>query len=88
MSDKTSDSRVPSIRISHVPSMLIQTDETAISRADPLKSAFRKLFEFLPPYSRGHVVAGIGEFIGTIFFIVRITGSFLPVAYCFNTCNG
>lgn len=36
---------------------------------DPLKKLFQRIFETLPPSARGHVVAVIGELIGTIFFI-------------------
>lgn len=60
----------PTVRIiSHAPTMLIRTDKTQLSKIDPLKSLLRKGFEFLPSHARGHVVAGIGEFIGTTVFI-------------------
>jgi aquaporin related protein len=49
--------------------MLIRTDQTAVSKNDMLKVWFRRGFEFLPKHARGHVVAGIGEFIGTTVFI-------------------
>lgn len=61
--------KAPSIRFSHAPTMLIRTSRTTISDIDPLKKAFRKLFEVLPSHSRGHVVAGLGEFIGTTIFL-------------------
>lgn len=49
--------------------MLIRTDPTTISKTDPLKKAFRSFFETLPPHARGHVVAALGEFIGTVIWI-------------------
>lgn len=61
--------RVPSVRFSHAPTMLIRTAPTTLSVSDPLKKAFRSLFEVLPYHSRGHVVAALGEFIGTMIFI-------------------
>lgn len=42
---------------------------TVIAEVDPLKKAFQKLFGVLPSSSRGHVVAAIGELIGTTFFL-------------------
>jgi len=49
--------------------MNINHSDTKISATDPLKHIFRKIFETLPTGARGHVVAVIGELIGTIFFI-------------------
>lgn len=42
---------------------------TTLARVDPLKSLFRNLFELVHPHARGHVVAFLGEFLGTLIFI-------------------
>jgi aquaporin related protein len=55
--------------VQQVPTMNIRTSITVISEIDPLKKVFAKVFKFLPPNSRGHVVAALGELIGTIFFL-------------------
>ncbi len=52
-----------------LPSMNIHKSHTTLTRIDPLRKVFRGIFEALPPGARGHVVAFVGEFIGTIFFI-------------------
>jgi aquaporin related protein len=65
----STDNRSISIKVTHVPTMNIQTTPTTLSNADPLKRLFRALFDKLPPSSRGHIVAGLGEFIGTIVFV-------------------
>jgi aquaporin related protein len=49
--------------------MNIHPTETQLSKVDPLKHVFRSLFDMLPTSARGHVVAFIGELIGTIFFL-------------------
>ena len=49
--------------------MNIHRTPTAISRVDPLKHVFRAVFEVLPESARGHVIAVIGELLGTICFI-------------------
>jgi len=36
---------------------------------DPLKKAFQSIFQLLPASARGHVVASLGELIGTIMFL-------------------
>ncbi|KAH8654143.1 aquaporin-like protein, partial [Tricladium varicosporioides] len=51
------------------PTMNIHRAETVLSKVDPLKHAFRGIFEALPEGARGHIVAMIGELIGTMFFI-------------------
>jgi len=56
-------------RHSLAPTLNINHSETILTRADPLKRMFRGIFEILPPSARGHVVAVIGEFIGTLVFI-------------------
>lgn len=43
--------------------------QTALSRLDPLKALFTKLFDSIPQKARGHVVAVIGELIGTTAFL-------------------
>lgn len=43
--------------------------DTFLGRGDPLKQLFKNLFGTLPRGARGHVVAVIGEFIGTLVFI-------------------
>ncbi|KAF4624285.1 hypothetical protein G7Y89_g13889 [Cudoniella acicularis] len=55
--------------LERVPTMNINRHSTVLSKADPLKHAFRDIFGSLPEGARGHVVAVIGELIGTIFFI-------------------
>ncbi len=49
--------------------MNIHKSHTTLTRVDPLKRLFRSVFEALPHGARGHVVAFVGEFIGSIFFI-------------------
>lgn len=49
--------------------MNIHRTETVLSKTDPFKHAFRGIFAALPEGARGHVVAMIGELIGTMFFI-------------------
>jgi len=55
--------------IPRVLTMNISHGEARLSQIDPLKHAFRALFKVLPPSARGHVVAIIGELIGTISFL-------------------
>ncbi|QSZ33994.1 hypothetical protein DSL72_005574 [Monilinia vaccinii-corymbosi] len=43
--------------------------QTALSRLDPLKPLFTKLVSSIPQKVRGHVVAVIGELIGTTVFL-------------------
>ena len=56
--------------ISRAPTMNINPSSTLLNSSDPLKKLFTKLFNVLPSSSRGHVVAVIGEFLGTIVFLV------------------
>ncbi|KAG0646542.1 Aquaporin-2 [Hyphodiscus hymeniophilus] len=49
----------PSSRFAHAPTLLIRTESTQLSKVDPLKAGFRRLFELLPPHARGHVVRGL-----------------------------
>ncbi len=49
--------------------MHIRKDSTALSKIDPLRKAFSKIVELLAQQARVHVVAGLGEFIGTAVFI-------------------
>ncbi|KUJ17354.1 aquaporin-like protein [Mollisia scopiformis] len=51
------------------PTMNINHADTLLSRGDPIKQLFKNLFEILPAGARGHAVAVIGEFIGTLLFI-------------------
>jgi aquaporin related protein len=55
--------------LARVPTMYINRSDTALGRVDPLKGALRSLFNGLPKPTRGHVVAVLGEFIGTLSFI-------------------
>lgn len=55
--------------IQRAPTMNIGRSKTKLSQTDPLKALFRTLFEKLPDPARGHVVAVIGELIGTAFFL-------------------
>jgi len=43
--------------------------ETVLARKDPLNRLFTKIFDALPRSTRGHVVAVVGEFLGTIVFL-------------------
>jgi len=52
-----------------VPTMNINRSPTTLQRIDPLKYLFRGIFETLPKSARGHVVAVVGEFLGTLCFI-------------------
>ena len=52
-----------------VPTMYINRSDTALGRTDPLKTVFRNIFNVLPKPTRGHVVAVLGEFIGTLSFV-------------------
>jgi len=56
-------------KLSRVPTMYINDTDTTLGRVDPLKGALRGLFKGLPSPARGHVVAVLGEFIGTLSFI-------------------
>lgn len=56
--------------ISRRPTLNINPSSTVLNSSDPLKKLFTKLFNVLPSSSRGHVVAVIGEFLGTIVFLV------------------
>jgi aquaporin related protein len=49
--------------------MNIQRLKKRTSEPGPVKSYFRRVFAILPPSARGHVVAFIGEFVGTISFL-------------------
>ncbi|EHL01460.1 putative Aquaporin-2 [Glarea lozoyensis 74030] len=49
--------------------MNIHKSPTTLSRVDPLKHVFRRIFSALPDGARGTVVAIIGEFLGTLCFI-------------------
>ncbi|TVY80865.1 Aquaporin-2 [Lachnellula suecica] len=49
--------------------MNINHVQTILYKRDPLKKAFQTLFETLPATARGHVVAVVGELVGTIFFL-------------------
>ncbi len=51
------------------PTMNLSREGTNLSRVDPLKHIFRTLFELVHPSARGHVVAVIGEFLGTLIFV-------------------
>jgi len=55
--------------LARVSTMYINDTDTTLSRVDPLKGALRGLFKGLPSPARGHVVAVLGEFIGTLSFV-------------------
>jgi aquaporin related protein len=57
------------IHFQRAPTMLIRRDSTILEKTDPLKKLFRAMFEKLPSHARGHVVAALGEFIGTMIWI-------------------
>lgn len=57
-------------RPSMAPTMNLHPSRTELGRADPLKHIFRSIFELLPPAARGHVVATLGEFLGTMLFVI------------------
>lgn len=50
-------------------SLNINAKQTAIGTIDPLTALFRSIFERFPSSARGHVVAALGEMIGTLMFI-------------------
>lgn len=52
----------------------INQSETNLARVDPLKHIFRSVFDVLPPGARGHAVATIGEFLGTLILFILIFG--------------
>ncbi|CAG8956036.1 hypothetical protein HYFRA_00008892 [Hymenoscyphus fraxineus] len=55
--------------------MNINKSPTVVSRVDPLKHAFENVFEALPEGVRDHVVAAIGEFLGTFcYFFFTFAG--------------
>jgi Major intrinsic protein len=56
-------------KLARVPTMYINDTDTTLGRVDPLKGALRGLFNGLPKPARGHVVAVLGEFIGTLSFV-------------------
>ena len=55
--------------VSRAPTMNIQRLKKRTSSPNPVKSYFRRVFAILLPSARGHVVAFIGEFVGTISFL-------------------
>lgn len=52
-----------------VPGQRSHSSVPTLRRYDPLKKLFQLFFEILPPGTRGHVVAVLGELISTIMFI-------------------
>jgi aquaporin related protein len=56
------------------PTMNLQHSKTELGRADPLKHIFRAIFEVMPDGARSHVVATIGEFLGTMLFFILAFG--------------
>ncbi|KAH8591105.1 aquaporin-like protein [Bisporella sp. PMI_857] len=69
--------------------MNIRHQPTYISEVDPLKNAFRKLFELLPLSTRGHVVGFLGELIGTLmFYFMGFSGVQLTLVAMNNTATG
>jgi TRAP-type C4-dicarboxylate transport system permease small subunit len=56
-------------QLRHAITMNINQHHTKLSLIDHLKHFFQGIFGVLPAAARGHVVAVIGELIGTIFFI-------------------
>jgi hypothetical protein len=55
--------------LERAPTMNIHKTPTTLSRVDPLKHLFGRIFDALPDGARGTVVAIIGEFLGTLCFI-------------------
>jgi aquaporin related protein len=68
--------------------MYINRSKTTIRRVDPLKKAFRSVFDVLPSTARGHVVAVLGEFIGTLSFIFFAFGGVQVAAASSNKNQG
>ncbi|KAH6703263.1 aquaporin-like protein [Leptodontidium sp. MPI-SDFR-AT-0119] len=50
-------------------SLVLNREGTNLARVDPLKQMFRSLFSLIHPSARGHVVAVVGEFLGTLIFV-------------------
>jgi len=70
-------------QLNHTATMNIQKTPTVISKVDPLKRLFQSIFDVLPSAARGHVVAAIGELIGTIvFYFMAFAGA--QVAFISN----
>jgi aquaporin related protein len=65
--------------------MNINHTETVLTRKDPLNRLFTKIFNTLPLSTRGHVVAVVGEFLGTIVFL---TLAFAGVETASASSNG
>jgi aquaporin rerated protein, other eukaryote len=65
--------------------MNINHTETVLTRKDPLNRLFTKIFDALPLSTRGHVVAVVGEFLGTIVFL---TLAFAGVETASASSNG
>jgi len=62
------------MELSRTPTMNINRQKTVMNRIDPLKYIFTAIFEVLPESARGHVVATLGEFLGTLLFFVMAFG--------------
>ncbi|KAG4439129.1 hypothetical protein IFR05_005416 [Cadophora sp. M221] len=60
---------MPPMTDNRLGSLVLNREGTNLSRVDPLKQMFRSLFELIHPSARGHVVAVIGEFLGTLIFV-------------------
>jgi aquaporin related protein len=56
--------------VARAPIMNIHHCQTMLIRVDPLQKLFRSIFDALSYSARGHAVAVISEFIGTILFLV------------------
>jgi len=70
-------------QLTHTTTMNIQKSPTIIAKVDPLKRIFQSIFDVLPSAARGHVVAAIGELIGTIvFYFMAFAGA--QVAFISN----
>ncbi|CZT02238.1 related to aquaporin [Rhynchosporium graminicola] len=61
---------MPPMQDNRLGSLFISREGTNLARVDPLKRMFRKLFNLIHLSTRGHVVAIVGEFLGTLIFVI------------------
>lgn len=60
---------MPPMTDNRLGSLVLNREGTNLARVDPLKQMFRSLFSLIHPSARGHVVAVVGEFLGTLIFV-------------------
>jgi aquaporin related protein len=83
------DTTKPNLRNTSVATLNIRASQTIIAEADPLKKLFRRIFSSLPSSTRGHVVAALGELIGTLMFIfMAMSGAQVAIITSNRTLNG